>query len=249
MAGSRNFRLHPEFSDARTAFQEEFDNANQAFSSVHDLFSRDTVYALFEGDRADNSFTYRIQDRLVAYVFNHGSGEYRAIATKIDQSAEDVELIRRHLGSYAYWRFNIQGQLVSGEITVGEDDGVFTFAHFNNRMSQEEDNDDLVVANHEGYVFAIKNRLHFHGMGIKYIRPIIANVVDIPEQEYVDGLVMTVQQKTLALMAARFIMIHEAHVEYDMNEESKGFTQFRKKIEARIKRGNSVRGVLITSDE
>lgn len=250
LAASRNFAILEGFSEARAAFQVEYKNANQAVRACRDLFARDTVYALFEQDRPDQSFTERTQSRLMSFVFNAGQEEYQSIARKIDQSAEDVELIRRHIGAYAYWRYNIQGQLVSGEVQVSEHQGMFIFEHFNSRISLSGDdtatNDQ---PDHEGYVFALKNRLHFHGMGIKYIRPIIANVVEFPFEQYVDGIVMTVQRNTLALMAARFVMIHEDHVDFEMTEESKGFKSFARKIKLRIERGNSVKGVLITSDE
>ena len=249
MATSRVFNVRPTFGAARSSLLESYANANQAFSDISSLFSRDTVYGFFDKDRLDHQFTPRVQDKLISFVFNEGEHEYNSIARKIDQSSEDVVLINRHIGNYIYWRYNIQGLLVCGELSIITRGGIYVFEHYNNIRPRPLKNEEMQTPDHEGYVFALKNRLHFHGMGPKYIRPIISNVVDFVDASYVDGIVMTVQKGTLALMAARFVMIHETHMDYVISKSSQNYDVFARKIAERIFSGNIVKGVLITSDE
>jgi hypothetical protein len=249
MVTSRVFNVRPAFGAARSSLLESYPNANQAFSDIKSLFSRDTVYGFFDKDRHDHQFTPRVQDKLISFVFNEGEHEYNSIARKIDQSAEDLALISRHLGNYTYWRYNIQGLLVCGDLSIQYRDGIYVFEHYNSIRPRPIKNGEVQKPDHEGYVFALKNRMHFHGMGPKYIRPIISNVVDFVDESYVDGIVMTVQKGTLALMAARFVMIHETHIDYTISKSSQNYEDFARRIAERIFNGNVVRGVLITSDE
>jgi ribosomal protein L35AE/L33A len=124
---------------------------------------------------------------------------------------ENQDAASKYVGKYKCYRLsNNEGSLITGEITIEKIDlHHFVFRHTSKqRLSRSRVADDF---NHHGSFVVLSNRIYFVGLGAdhqgSYLRPIIANAVDSPQDQIIVGILLT-ETADLIPMACKTVIVH-----------------------------------------
>lgn len=231
----RSYAVTTGFPAARRAVVRSFINASQMADGSG--IARDTCYALFNEAILDSHFTPALQHKVLLLAGNEGV-LFEQFRRTLEIREEEYTKLTKYAGRYIYHRYNLQGTRVSGAMVIEKRSGAWMAKHYNQAFNQHGFKAER--PDHEGFVFILADRLQILALGGRYFRSMIANTVKSVTDDYVRGVLMSVNQNG-GLFAASFVMVHETHEEF----ANPNLDHYFKLIEA----SNRLSGVLAPNSE
>lgn len=193
--------------------------------------AKGTITSILDNKKTDRSSATQIST-INAVFENEERLLFHLMSKRIGMEEHELSGVRPYVGLSRYVGRHSEGSLVTGSIRIREIDGLFLFEHLPDAKAAAVDGSfghEKSEPLHAGLVMRLGPRMHFLGLGSRYIRTLITYNSETPASYVSTGLVLTSDARNKRPLTGALFMAHESYRDFS-NFEARYKSEFDERL-------------------